>query len=108
MSKALVAAAPRALHLPAQRDSRRGICAWLAGARRADPAEDHSGRRGDHVWRWAQNKLGGTKPELVGDGSTIAFEKIAALMPDLILALYAGLMVLYRPCRWWKPPLSIA
>ena len=28
---------------------------------------------------------------MVGDGSTIGFEKIAALKPDLILALYAGL-----------------
>jgi iron complex transport system substrate-binding protein len=49
------------------------------------------GKHPSAVWPWAQDKLGGAKPELVGDGSTIAFEKIAALKPDLILALYAGL-----------------
>ena len=46
------------------------------------------------VWPWAQDELealGGAVPELVGDGSTINFEKIAALQPDLILALYGGL-----------------
>jgi iron complex transport system substrate-binding protein len=42
------------------------------------------------VWPWAQDKLGGAKPELVGDGSGANFEKIAALKPDLILALYSG------------------
>jgi iron complex transport system substrate-binding protein len=49
---------------------------------------------GEHpsaVWPWAQDKLGGAKPELVGNASTISFEKIAALKPDLILALYSGL-----------------
>jgi iron complex transport system substrate-binding protein len=49
------------------------------------------GKHPSAVWPWAQDKLGGAKPELVGDGSTISFEKIAALKPDLILALYAGL-----------------
>ncbi len=43
------------------------------------------------IWPWAQDKLGDAMPELVGDGSTINFEKIAALQPDLILALYAGI-----------------
>jgi iron complex transport system substrate-binding protein len=44
------------------------------------------------IWPWAQDKLGDTPvPELVGDASTINFEKVAALKPDLILALYAGL-----------------
>lgn len=42
------------------------------------------------VWPWAQDKLGDAKPEVVGDASTINFEKIAALKPDLILALYSG------------------
>lgn len=41
------------------------------------------------VWPWAQDKLGGAIPEAVG-GDTINFEKIAALQPDLILALYSG------------------
>jgi iron complex transport system substrate-binding protein len=48
---------------------------------------------GEHpsaVWPWAQDLLGGAKPELVGDASTINFEKIVALKPDLILALYSG------------------
>jgi iron complex transport system substrate-binding protein len=49
------------------------------------------GKHPSAVWPWAQDKLAGAKPELVGDGSTIGFEKIAALKPDLILALYAGL-----------------
>lgn len=43
------------------------------------------------IWPWAQEKLGDAPvPELVGDASTINFEKLAALKPDLILALYAG------------------
>jgi iron complex transport system substrate-binding protein len=42
------------------------------------------------VWPWAQDKLGDTIPEAVG-GDAINFEKIAALQPDLILALYSGI-----------------
>ena len=42
------------------------------------------------VWPWAQDKLGGTIPEVVGDSATINFERITALQPDLILALYSG------------------
>jgi iron complex transport system substrate-binding protein len=42
------------------------------------------------VWPWAQEKLGDMIPEVVGDASTINFEKITALQPDLILALYSG------------------
>ncbi len=44
------------------------------------------------IWPWAQDEwaaLGGAVPEAVG-GESINFEKIAALQPDLILALYAG------------------
>jgi iron complex transport system substrate-binding protein len=41
------------------------------------------------VWPWAQHKLGDAIPEAVG-GDAINFEKIAALQPDLILALYSG------------------
>jgi iron complex transport system substrate-binding protein len=43
------------------------------------------------IWPWAQDKLGDTIPEVVGDAATVNFEKIATLQPDLILALYAGL-----------------
>lgn len=43
------------------------------------------------IWPWAQDELGDAMPELVGDGSEINFEKITALQPDLILALYAGI-----------------
>lgn len=39
---------------------------------------------------WAQAALGGTKPALVGE-TDIEFEKIAALRPDLILAVYSGI-----------------
>lgn len=42
------------------------------------------------VWPWAQDKLGDTIPEAVG-GDAINFEKVAALQPDLILALYSGI-----------------
>lgn len=43
------------------------------------------------IWPWAEDLLTGPVPELVGDGTTIKFEAIAALEPDVILALYAGL-----------------
>lgn len=43
------------------------------------------------TWPWAREKLGDATPELVGDASTINFEKIAALKPDVILALYSGI-----------------
>jgi len=45
------------------------------------------------IWPWAQDELaalGSAIPEAVG-GESINFEKIAALQPDLILALYAGM-----------------
>lgn len=42
------------------------------------------------VWPWAQHKLNGAVPEAVG-GDAINFEKIAALQPDLILALFSGI-----------------
>jgi iron complex transport system substrate-binding protein len=43
------------------------------------------------IWPWAQDKLNGAMPEVVGGGDTIGYEKIAALKPDVIIALYAGL-----------------
>ena len=39
---------------------------------------------------WAQEALGGTKPELIG-AEELEFEKIAALRPDVILAVYSGI-----------------
>jgi iron complex transport system substrate-binding protein len=43
------------------------------------------------VWPWAQSHLGDEVPEVVGDASAVDFERITALEPDAILALYAGL-----------------
>ena len=41
------------------------------------------------MWPWAQDELGdATVPVLVGDAGTINFEQVAALTPDLILAVY--------------------
>ncbi|KAB8141403.1 iron-siderophore ABC transporter substrate-binding protein [Chloroflexia bacterium SDU3-3] len=43
------------------------------------------------TWPWAQDELGDAKPEVVGTSAEgVSFEKIAALKPDLILALYSG------------------
>jgi iron complex transport system substrate-binding protein len=45
------------------------------------------------IWPWAQDELqalGGAAPALVGDAAGPNFEAIAALQPDLILALYSG------------------
>jgi iron complex transport system substrate-binding protein len=39
---------------------------------------------------WAQAALGGAKPQLIG-AEELEFEKIAALRPDLILAVYSGI-----------------
>lgn len=49
------------------------------------------GKHPGAIWPWAKNKLQGETPEVVGDAATINFEKIAALNPDLILAMYSGL-----------------
>lgn len=43
------------------------------------------------VWPWAQDKLGGAMPTVVGDSQTVNFEQVAALKPDAIIALYSGL-----------------
>lgn len=44
------------------------------------------------LWPWAADKLNGAPlPTVVGDGTAINFENIAALQPDLILALFAGI-----------------
>jgi len=39
---------------------------------------------------WAQDELAGAEPQLIG-AEDLEFEKIAALRPDLILAVYSGL-----------------
>lgn len=43
------------------------------------------------LWPWAQAKLSGETPVVVGDASRVNFEQIAALKPDLILAIYSGI-----------------
>jgi iron complex transport system substrate-binding protein len=43
------------------------------------------------LWPWAQEVAGDTVPTVVGDAAAVNFERIAALQPDLILALYSGL-----------------
>lgn len=43
------------------------------------------------LWPWAQELAGDTVPTVVGDAAAVNFERIAALQPDLILALYSGL-----------------
>lgn len=47
----------------------------------------------DRTWPWVKDRWGSTVPEYVGTNAsgTLAFEKIAALEPDLILGLYADL-----------------
>jgi iron complex transport system substrate-binding protein len=43
------------------------------------------------LWPWAQDALTGEVPTVVGDAVAFDAEKIAALDPDVILALYSGL-----------------
>lgn len=43
------------------------------------------------VWPWAQPKLGGAKPEVLNLDNGIDVDAIAALTPDLIVAIDAGL-----------------
>lgn len=43
------------------------------------------------VWPWAQSKLGGAKPALLNSDNGIQVDQIAALKPDLIVAVNAGL-----------------
>lgn len=55
-----------------------GVTEWL---------DDHPGA----IMSWAKDKVEGDFPEVVGDAGPVNFEKVAALNPDLILALYAGI-----------------
>ncbi|MCA9241305.1 MAG: ABC transporter substrate-binding protein, partial [Planctomycetales bacterium] len=43
------------------------------------------------VFPWAADRVQGELPEIVGDASALSFETIAALDPDVILALYTGI-----------------
>ena len=43
------------------------------------------------VFPWATAAAAGSKPEIVSNAGEINYEKVAALRPDLILALYEGL-----------------
>lgn len=50
------------------------------------------GKKPGAVWPWAEKALGSAaKPEVLTDTDGIQFEKIAALKPDLIIAMYSGL-----------------
>ena len=49
---------------------------------------------GDHphaVWPWAQDLLGDAEPEVLNADQGVDAEAIAALQPDLIVGLYAGI-----------------
>jgi iron complex transport system substrate-binding protein len=49
---------------------------------------------GEHpyaAWPWAQELLGDAEPTIVGDTTGTNFEQVAALQPDVIIGLYAGL-----------------
>ncbi len=43
------------------------------------------------TWPWAQDELGDARPEVLGESDGMQYERIAALQPDLILAVNAGL-----------------
>jgi iron complex transport system substrate-binding protein len=43
------------------------------------------------IFPWAKEAAGDVKPDIVATAGTIDFEKVAALRPDVILALYEGL-----------------
>lgn len=44
------------------------------------------------IWPWAEAALGGApKPQVLTNTDGVQFEKVAALRPDLILAVYSGL-----------------
>lgn len=44
-----------------------------------------------NIFPWAADLVEGDLPEITGDTSALGFEKIAALKPDLITALYTGI-----------------
>ena len=48
------------------------------------------GEQPDATWPWAQDELGDAAPEVL-PSADINFEQVAALRPDLILAVYSGI-----------------
>lgn len=48
------------------------------------------GEQPDATWPWAQDELGDAEPEVL-PAADINFEQVAALRPDLILAVYSGI-----------------
>lgn len=50
------------------------------------------GEKPGAIWPWAEPKLGGAaRPDVLHDKDGVQFERIAALKPDLIIALYSGI-----------------
>jgi iron complex transport system substrate-binding protein len=49
------------------------------------------GEQPGSTYPWAQDELGGEVPETVGDGTSVNVEAVAALQPDLIVAIYEQL-----------------
>lgn len=43
------------------------------------------------IWPWAQDRVQGRIPEVVSSYESLNFEAVAALEPDLIIGVYAGL-----------------
>lgn len=52
---------------------------------------DWYGEQPGATFPWAVDKFEGELPAIVGDGSTINYEAVAAQRPDVILGLYSGL-----------------
>jgi len=52
---------------------------------------DWYGDQPSATWPWAQDELGESEPEIVGDATELNFEAIAALDPDVIVGLYSAL-----------------
>jgi iron complex transport system substrate-binding protein len=52
---------------------------------------DWYGDQPDSTFPWAQEAMGDADPEVVGDGTAINVEAVAALQPDLIVAIYEQL-----------------
>lgn len=49
------------------------------------------GKHPGAIWPWAQDKVTGELPEVLVNTDGINYERITALKPDVIVALYAGL-----------------
>ncbi|MTD46068.1 ABC transporter substrate-binding protein [Conexibacter sp. W3-3-2] len=94
---------PRDRHARVRLHHRRGRAATDRRARpdraghRAGPrphplaTSEWYGEQPDAVWPWAQDELGDATPTVLPTTDGLAFERIAALRPDLILATNAGL-----------------